>query len=151
MEFASSYPPPSMGEAVKKSFPHPTVIVVREPGGDERGQHRREETLTEDSTLYPQREAGCFFPPDPWKEDCLMMPSESPSGSRTGEGHGMLFQALQFGARKIFSQLRGWWGWGWTKRDSAPLTFILSRQGRGDISALVNVGRKLSELAIKRI
>jgi len=96
-----------MGEAVKKSFPHPTVIVVREPGGDERGQHRREETLTENSTLSPQREAGCFFPPDPWKEDCLVMPSESPSGSRTGEGHGMLFQALPFGARKIFSHLQG--------------------------------------------
>jgi hypothetical protein len=59
---------------VKKSFPHPTVIVVREPGGDERGQHRRVETLTEDSALSPQREAGCFFPPDPWNEDCLMMP-----------------------------------------------------------------------------
>jgi len=29
------------------------------------------------------------------------------SGSRTGEGHGMLFQALQFGTRKIFSQLQG--------------------------------------------
>jgi len=92
---------------VKKSLPHPTVIVVREPGGDERGQHRREKTPTEDSTLSPQRGAGCFFPPDPWKENCLMMPSESPSGSRTGEGHGMLLQARQFETSKIFSQLQG--------------------------------------------
>jgi hypothetical protein len=35
-----------------------------------------------------------------------MMPSESLSGSRTGEGHEMLFQALQFETSKIFSQLQ---------------------------------------------
>jgi hypothetical protein len=63
--------------------------------------------LTEDSTSSPQREAGCFFPPDPWKENCLMMPSESLSGSRTGESHEMLFQVLQFATSKIISQLHG--------------------------------------------
>jgi len=92
---------------VKKFLPPPTFIVVREPGDDERGQHRREKTATEDSTLSPQKEAGCFFSPDPWKENCLMIPSELPSGSRTGEGHGMLLQAGQFGTSKIFSQLQG--------------------------------------------
>jgi len=35
-----------------------------------------------------------------------MMPSESLSGSRTGEGREMLFQILQSEASKIFSQLQ---------------------------------------------
>jgi hypothetical protein len=95
---------------VKKSFPHPTVIVVREPGGGERGQHRREKKANRRFNLVSAKGvpplAG-FFPPDPWKENCLMMPSESLSGSRTGEGHEMLFQVLQFETRKIFSQLQG--------------------------------------------
>ena len=72
---------------MKKFLSHPTVIVVREPGGDERGQHRREKTLAEDSTFFPQREEGCSFPPDPSRENCLMMPSEKPPGSRNGGGH----------------------------------------------------------------
>jgi hypothetical protein len=113
---------------VKKSFPHPTVIVVREPGGDERGQHRQEKTLTQDSTLSPQREAGCFFPPDPWKENCLMMPSESLSGSRTGEGHEMLFQALQFETSKIFSQLQEGRGGFESYFPTMPAYYLASRK-----------------------
>ena len=63
-----------------------------------------EKTPREDSTLSPQRETGCFFPSDPWKENCLMMPSELPPRSRTGEGHGMVLQVPQFEASAIFSQ-----------------------------------------------
>jgi len=36
-----------------------------------------------------------------------MMPSESPPGSRTGEGHAIFFQVLQFETRTIFSRLQG--------------------------------------------
>ena len=36
-----------------------------------------------------------------------MMPSELPPRSRTGEGHGMLLQVLQFETSTIFSQLQG--------------------------------------------
>ena len=36
-----------------------------------------------------------------------MMPTESPPASRTGEGHEMLSQVLQFVTRTIFSQLQG--------------------------------------------
>ena len=81
--------------------------MVREPGGVERGQHRLEKSLTEDPTSSPLKEAGCFFPPDPWKKNCLMMPSEMTPGSRTGEAHGMLPQVLQFETHTIFSQLQG--------------------------------------------
>jgi hypothetical protein len=94
----------------KKSLPHPTIIVVREPGGDWRGQHRREKTLKEDSTFFPRRAAGCIFPPVQWKENRLMMPSELPPGSRTGEGREMLSQVLQWVARTIFSRLQAAWG-----------------------------------------
>jgi hypothetical protein len=42
---------------LSNSFPYPTVIVVREPGGVERGQHRLEKTLTEDPTSSPLKES----------------------------------------------------------------------------------------------
>ena len=75
--------------------------------GDARIEAQAESTPAEDPTSHPLKEAGCFFPSDPWKENRLMMPSESSPGSRTGEGHGMLLQARQFESSKIFSQLRG--------------------------------------------
>jgi hypothetical protein len=102
--------PPLIKGGCEKILPHPTIIVVREAGGDERGQHRREKTLKKDSTLFPQRGAGCFFPPEARKQNCLMMPSESPPASRTGEGHERLSQVLQFVTRTNFSQLQGGWG-----------------------------------------
>jgi hypothetical protein len=54
--------PLSQREAVKKSFLHPTVIVVREPGGGERGQHRRENTANRRFNLVSAKRGGVLLP-----------------------------------------------------------------------------------------
>jgi hypothetical protein len=58
----SPQPPLKKGEAVKKFFPHPTLIVVREPGDDERGQHRREKDPKRRFNLVSAKGDGALLP-----------------------------------------------------------------------------------------
>jgi hypothetical protein len=92
---------------VKKSFFIPPLSWFGSQVAVSAGSIGGRKTLAEDPTSSPQRGAGCFFPPDLWKENCLMMRSESLSGSRTREAREMLLQVLQFETSKIFSQLQG--------------------------------------------